>query len=78
MINLIAGRQVVPELIQSDMNGRRIAEEAGRLLKDESRRLQMKRDLAEVAAKLSSTGNAIARAADEIVNLMEVEVVRNA
>ena len=32
MVNLIAGKRVVPELMQDDMTGERIAAEAARLL----------------------------------------------
>ena len=34
MVNLVAGRQVVPELIQDEMTAERIAAEALRLLED--------------------------------------------
>jgi lipid-A-disaccharide synthase len=54
MANLVAGRQVVPELIQHDMTAERIAAEAIRLLDDEAARTAMKADLAEMAAKLRS------------------------
>ena len=37
MVNLVAGREIVPELIQGDMTGERIAAEAIRLLDDERR-----------------------------------------
>lgn len=75
MVNLIAERKIVPELMQSKMTAPRIAEEAARLLGDEGLRISMKRDLAEVAAKLSAKGDAIATAADVITELMEVRVV---
>lgn len=54
MVNLVAGRQIVPELIQADMTADRVAAEAGRLLEDHAAREQMRADLAEVAAKLAS------------------------
>jgi lipid-A-disaccharide synthase len=52
MVNLIAGRAVVPELMQSQMTGEAIAREASRLLRDEAARSQMKAGLAEVREKL--------------------------
>jgi len=47
----------------------RLADEAGRLLSDPVRREQMRRGLAEVAARLAGPGDAIRRAAEEIWNL---------
>jgi lipid-A-disaccharide synthase len=52
MVNLIAGRAVVPELMQSQMTGEAIAREASRLLRDEAARAAMKLGLAEVREKL--------------------------
>jgi lipid-A-disaccharide synthase len=54
MVNLIAGRAVVPELMQSQMTGERIAQEARRLLSDGEARARMQAGLAEVRVKLSS------------------------
>lgn len=53
MVNLIAGRAVVPELMQGRMTGERIAAEARRLLLDEDARTEMKAGLDEVREKLS-------------------------
>ena len=53
MVNLIAGRAVVPELMQGQMTGETIAREARRLLRDADARAEMKRGLAEVREKLS-------------------------
>jgi lipid-A-disaccharide synthase len=54
MVNLIAGRAVVPELMQSQMTGERIAQEARRLLSDGEARARMQAGLAEIRVKLSS------------------------
>ena len=62
MVNLIAGRAVVPELMQSNLTGERLAAEAQRLLRDEGARGQMRTDLAEVAAQLSPPSPPMARA----------------
>jgi lipid-A-disaccharide synthase len=56
MVNLIAGRAVVPELMQSRMTGERIASEARRLLSDETARGEMLAGLAEVREKLTARG----------------------
>jgi lipid-A-disaccharide synthase len=74
MVNLIAGRAVVPELIQDDFTPRRVAEEAEKLLSgsEESRmRLEeMNRGLSEVRELLGPPG-AVERAADAIVALLQ-------
>lgn len=53
MVNLIAGRMVVPELMQGAMTGEALAREARRLLRDDAARAEMKKGLEEVAAKLA-------------------------
>ena len=74
MVNLIAGKQVVPELMQDQMTGQRIAAEATRLLDDAAERGKMKEELARVVELLAPPGrtDAIARAADEIEKMLEV------
>jgi len=69
MVNLIAGRRVVPELIQEDFTAEAVAREAHRLLTGHAAREQMKRDLAEVRAKLGP-GGAIHRAAEIIAGML--------
>lgn len=69
MVNLIAGRRIVPELIQDDMTGERIAAEAARLLDGGPDRGKMKEELAGVAAQLAASTDAIALAADEVVKV---------
>ncbi|MGH9719074.1 MAG: lipid-A-disaccharide synthase [Bryobacteraceae bacterium] len=76
MVNLVAGRKVVPELMQSEMTGPRLAEEARRLLDDQSARSLMKSDLAEVAARLRTDTDPMDRAAALIEDLRkEVDVI---
>ena len=64
MVNLVAGRQIAAELIQHDMTGERIAEEASRLLQDEAARRKMKAELEDVKRKLSSERDPMEAAAD--------------
>jgi lipid-A-disaccharide synthase len=71
MVNLIAGKQVVPELMQNDMTGERLAVETARLLDNATERGKMKEDLARVATLLSGEGDAISRAADEVESVLE-------
>lgn len=54
MVNLVAGRRVVDELIQDDLTAGRLAEGALLLLNDRAARDRMRQDLAEVARKLSA------------------------
>ena len=63
MVNLVAGRKIVPELIQDEMTGERIAAEAVRLLEDDAARAQMRAGLAEVAGKLASRDDPMETAA---------------
>ncbi len=71
MVNLIAERQVVPELMQDAMTGDRIAAETARLLDNAPERAKMKKELAGVAARLGETdGDVMARAADEVEDLL--------
>jgi lipid-A-disaccharide synthase len=75
MVNLIAEKRIVPELMQSDMTAERLSGEARRLLRDPELRSRMRRDLGEVAGKLAFEGSAISRAADEVESVMEARVV---
>jgi lipid-A-disaccharide synthase len=71
MVNLIAGRKVVPELMQGEMTGERIAMEARRLLDDSAARREMKAGLAEVREKLAGGEAAATRAAAIIQEILE-------
>jgi len=62
MVNLMAGRRVVPELVQGDCTGAAIARELRRILTDPGVAETMRRDLAATRAGLGQPG-AIARAA---------------
>ena len=65
MVNLIAGRVVAPELIQSDFTPARVAEETLRVLDDGAPRSEMLLGLGEVRDKLGK-GGATVHAADEV------------
>jgi lipid-A-disaccharide synthase len=56
MVNLIAGRRVVPELMQGAMTGDSLAREALRLMDDGKARAQMLAGLREVKEKLEGSG----------------------
>lgn len=69
LVNIVAGKRVVPELLQEAARGERIADEALKILEGESFRKEMLQGLAEVRAKLGTPGAAerVARMALEMV-----------
>jgi len=69
MVNLIADRPVVPELIQKDFTPDRVSQEILRLLKDPSARASLRVGLADVRNRLGPPG-AVDRAADAIASLL--------
>jgi lipid-A-disaccharide synthase len=70
MPNLVAGRRIVPEIIQQDFTPERVTAEAMSLLEDKGRAETMRLDLAEVRLKLGAPG-ASARAAVAVANILE-------
>ena len=69
MVNLIAAREVVPELIQEKFTPEAAASEVRRLLASEEARADLRRGLAEVREKLGPPG-AVERAADAIARML--------
>jgi lipid-A-disaccharide synthase len=69
MVNLIAERRVVPELIQDDFTPERVAHEAERLLGSTEARAEMRQGLALVRERLGPPG-AIERAARIIAGML--------
>lgn len=65
MVNLIAGREVVRELIQGDFTPERVLQEALRLLEDGPYAERMRADLADVRARLGQPGASV-RAAEAV------------
>jgi lipid-A-disaccharide synthase len=70
LVNIVAGREVVPELLQSKANAEKIALEVYYLLNDRKRMENIKRDLSEVSQKLGEKG-ATNRAAKSVLSLLE-------
>ena len=69
MVNLIAERRVVPELIQKDFMPEKVAQEVLRLLNDPRAREELRAGLAAVRERLGPPG-AVDRAADAIAALL--------
>ena len=66
LVNLVAGRSVVPELLQDEATGERLYEEALRILNDPSAHAEMKQNLMQVRDALGVPG-ASARAAEVVL-----------
>jgi lipid-A-disaccharide synthase len=67
MPNLIAGRRIVPELIQDDFTAENVVRELRKIIPDGPDRQRMLTDLAEVRAKLKPTGTPPAQRAAQVV-----------
>lgn len=69
LVNVVAGRKVVPEFIQHEIKPEAIAEEAAHLLQNETLRQKMIADLKEVRVKLGG-GGAPERAAEAVMEVL--------
>lgn len=70
LVNIVAGKTVVPELIQNNATAEKIFREVHDLLSNRKRRTAMKKQLAEVSQKLGKKGASL-RAADTIIEFLE-------
>lgn len=73
IVNLVAGRAVIPELIQRDMTAAQLAGAALRLLADDAGRERMRAGLAQVRAALQTADDPFAVSARRIVNYLREE-----
>jgi lipid-A-disaccharide synthase len=73
MPNLVAGRRIVPEIIQREFTPERVAAEALSLLEDERRAEAMRRDLGEVRLRLGAPG-ASRRAAAAVAEILSASL----
>ena len=74
LVNIIAGKTLVPELIQEDVNASRLADEAMKILSDRKRYGDIRKGLAEIRNKLGKTG-ASCRAAQLALNMMDHSIM---
>jgi lipid-A-disaccharide synthase len=74
MVNLIAERQIVPELIQHDMTAPNIVAAAEQLLTQAGKADRMRNDLARVRSLLTSEGNPLERAGEIIGNSLRTKL----
>jgi lipid-A-disaccharide synthase len=70
MVNLVAGRKVVEELIQDAFTPAAVAAEATRLLESAPARDTQREGLAEVARRLATDADPISRAADRVTEML--------
>ncbi len=70
MVNLIAERRIVPELIQNDMTPDNIANEAARLLTDSAAASTMRQDLRQVHRLLTLEGDPFEHVAQSILETL--------
>lgn len=70
LANIVAGRLVVPELVQFAVTPARLAREARALLADGARLARMRRGLVEIRKRLGEPGASL-RAAQEVLACME-------
>ena len=74
LVNLVAEKEIAPELIQKDANPQRIADEALRILRDPILSRKMTEAMGEVRQKLGEPG-AAQRAAQAVVSLLHGQQV---
>jgi lipid-A-disaccharide synthase len=70
LVNIVAGRRIVPELIQHDVTPEKIAEAISGMLDDPARYCQIKEDLLTVRVQLGATG-ASGRAASVVMEFVK-------
>jgi lipid-A-disaccharide synthase len=69
MANVVAGKKIIPECIQGDANGKKIAAELREIFTDEIKIVEIKSELAKVRLSLGE-GGAAQRAAEAVLKLI--------
>jgi lipid-A-disaccharide synthase len=73
LVNLLAGKRVVPEFIQNDIHAETIAHEAKVLLENPELYSEMKKEFSEIRGKLGEKGASV-RAARAVLSYLDNEV----
>ncbi|RQV94415.1 lipid-A-disaccharide synthase [bacterium] len=76
LVNIVAGKSVVPELIQGEVRAEKIAKEAMDIMSNRQRREKMKKDLKEVSHILGEKG-ASERAAKSVIEFINRPPILN-
>ncbi|HLF18120.1 MAG TPA: lipid-A-disaccharide synthase [Candidatus Omnitrophota bacterium] len=71
LVNVVAGKRIVPECIQFQATGKQIAQELENIFKDEVRIARIKSELGELKRSLD-VGGASQRAAEEILRFLKI------
>jgi lipid-A-disaccharide synthase len=74
MVNLIAGKRIVPELIQGDFTAGEVVSQLRPLLHDEEARVKMQANLRRVGEMLRSEQSAVGRVAQITFELLRSEL----
>ncbi|MBW8869156.1 MAG: lipid-A-disaccharide synthase, partial [Acidobacteria bacterium] len=75
MANLVAGKRIVPELIQDEFTAARVADETVRFLTDRELYERTRNDLRGVREKLGEPG-ASGRAADAVLSVARTKILQ--
>ncbi|MDD5633690.1 MAG: lipid-A-disaccharide synthase, partial [Candidatus Omnitrophica bacterium] len=70
LVNIVAGKGVIPELLQGDFTTENLSKTILSLIKDEKRLSKMRKELHEVRLSLGETGSS-KRAAQKIKNFID-------
>lgn len=70
MVNILAGRQIVPELVQKEFNPASLKKEVNKLLNDNNLSEKMKEDFVKIRKKFGS-GGASQKVAESIIDELE-------
>jgi len=71
MVNLVAGKRIVPELIQNEMTAENLANSGVSLLRDPAARSRMKQELDGLVQRLATTRDPMENAAAAVMELIE-------
>lgn len=71
LVNVVAGKRVVPELLQNEFTPEKLAHCAASILKDPLKLNKIKTELGLIKSQLGSEGGASSRAADVVIEIIQ-------